>query len=101
MTIWVGHHPLAAIATICFVIMNADAHAGLTGALPGTIDMTALSVLHTTNTSMCFVANCSNPGKVSPSALTYDRCHVLRSQQHDWHSLQSVTDSFYACCKRY
>ena len=38
--------------------------AGLHGALPGTIDMTALTVLHITNTSMCFVANCSNPGDI-------------------------------------
>lgn len=36
--------------------------AGLTGMLPMSIQRTALTVLQTTNSSMCFVSNCSDPG---------------------------------------
>ena len=37
--------------------------------LPETIQHTALTVLHTTNTSMCFVRNCSSPGKFTLDLL--------------------------------
>ncbi|KAL3161919.1 hypothetical protein ABBQ38_009004 [Trebouxia sp. C0009 RCD-2024] len=35
---------------------------GLTGMLPDSIQRTALTLLHTTNSSMCFVQDCSDPG---------------------------------------
>ena len=50
--------------------------AGLSGALPQTIDMTALTVFRATNTSMCFVANCSDPG--------VELCDACHSQYCTW-----------------
>ena len=65
--------------------------AGLKGALPDTIDMTALTVLHATNTSMCFVANCSNPG--NRHALPLPCSHRAAEHVH----INSVAGNALAC----
>ena len=43
--------------------------------LPDSIQRTALTVLHTTNSSMCFVGNCSDPGTMLHKYPTQTRTH--------------------------